>query len=187
MRVSKAEKAKSRERIVEAASRLFREAGAAGASVADVMRAAGLTHGGFYRHFADKDALLAAALTGAFEELTRPLQQGTPEARARFRARYLSEAHRASAASGCPVAALGPDAARAGASVRDAFSRGIEAVVAGLGDPDARREAMRDFAMMVGAIVVARAVRDGLARELLAACRDEPATPARAARTKDGP
>jgi TetR/AcrR family transcriptional regulator, transcriptional repressor for nem operon len=184
MRVSNAEKERSRERIITAASRLFRAGGVEGASVGDVMRAAGMTHGGFYRHFEDKEALLAAALTAAFEEFARPLLEGpaaeAAAARNEFRTHYLSEEHRADPAAGCPAAALGPEVARARPEVRAAFSRGVERVAEGLArgratSGEGGREALRDLATLVGAIVLARAVDDELARAILGACAPDDA------------
>jgi TetR/AcrR family transcriptional regulator, transcriptional repressor for nem operon len=176
MRVSNEEKERSRERIVAAAARLIRDCGLQGASVGDIMQAAGMTHGGFYRHFADKEHLLAAAITAAFDEFARPLQHTSNPTRAsdEFRARYLSPVHRLHRAKGCPAAALGPDVARAGSEVRAAFSAGVSKVADGLARGiqagDARELALRDLATLVGAMVLARAVDDTLAREILSAC-----------------
>jgi TetR/AcrR family transcriptional repressor of nem operon len=179
MRVSNEEKEKSRARILAAAGRLFRERGVEGASVSDIMREAEMTHGGFYRHFADKEALLAAALTEAFANFALPLLAASETAAATaadtFRARYLSETHRAHPGQGCPAAALGPDIARTDPAVRAAFSEGVDRVVAGLARANgagaaARSAALRDLATMVGAIVLARASNDDLAAEILDAC-----------------
>lgn len=180
MRVSDEEKERSRARILAAAGRLFRERGVEGASVGDIMREAGMTHGGFYRHFADKDALLAAAITDAFTSFARPLLDAPDAAEARaaaeaFRKLYLSPTHRANPGQGCPAAALGPDIARAEPAVRAAFSDGVAQVVAGLArgqgtDLPTREAALRDLATMVGAMVLARAVDDDLGSEILAAC-----------------
>ena len=98
MRVSQEEKDKSHARIVEAAARLLRERGIESTSVADVMGAAGMSHGGFYRHFPDKDGLVDAALHSAFEEFSSEsggaLHQDSPEeAVAGYRAHYLSKGH----------------------------------------------------------------------------------------------
>jgi TetR/AcrR family transcriptional repressor of nem operon len=179
MRVSNEEKEKSRARILAAAGRLFRERGIEGASVGDIMREAGMTHGGFYRHFADKDALLAAALTDAFADFAKPLLDApdgeTGSAIEAFRRVYLSQMHRENPGQGCPAAALGPDIARTDPAVRAAFSEGVDQVVAGLSKgrgagATARTAALRDLSMMVGAIVLARAASDDLAAEVLEAC-----------------
>ncbi|MBC8069483.1 MAG: TetR/AcrR family transcriptional regulator [Deltaproteobacteria bacterium] len=185
MRVSETEKNVSRERILESAARLLRARGVAGASVGDVMREAGMTHGGFYRHFASKDDLLVAALAAAFDQFCAPLRgrieagDGVASVRT-FRDRYLSAFHVAHPDLGCPVAATGSEMARAPEVARAAFGRGVarmvELLAAGLRGVAAtrRQRAMRDFAMMVGAVVIARASDDAMAREVLAACRDVP-------------
>lgn len=182
MRASKEEKQQSRERIVAAAARLFREAGVQGASVADVMSAAGMTHGGFYRHFPDKDRLLVAAISSALEDLTRPLLAAADpiEAVRMFRARYLSQDHLESPGQGCPAAALGQDIARAGGDARAAFTDGLSELARGLArglgtehqEGQARRRALREMAMLVGAVVLARAADGSLADEILDACKE---------------
>ena len=196
MRVSREEKARSHARIVAAAARLVRERGIENAGVADVMREAGLTHGGFYRHFDDKDALVAAALELAFDEILARL--GAPpaddapangaaandaaQAGADFRAFYLSEGHLERPGLGCPVAALGGEVARGPAALRTAFGAGVRRMIAALArgtpgtTPDARARASRELAMLVGALMIARASDPVTAREVLAACRadDEP-------------
>jgi TetR/AcrR family transcriptional repressor of nem operon len=185
MRVSQSEKNLSRERILLSAARLLRARGIAGASVGDVMREAGMTHGGFYRHFASKDDLLVAALTSAFEQFCAPLKERVEAGEAvqsvkAFREAYLSAGHVKHPELGCPVAATGSEMARAPDVGRDALGRGVSRVVdllaSGLrGVAATRRErAMRDFAMMVGAVIIARASDDEMAREILAACRDAP-------------
>lgn len=180
MRVSSEEKERSRARIVEAAGRMFREQGIAGASVGDIMAAAGMTHGGFYRHFADKDDLLVAALAEAFERFAAPMVGVPPEEGAErvaaFRRAYLSAEHCGAPGQGCPAAALGPEIARSGAPVRAAFAAGLERIVGAMAQGaggDARAEALRQVAMMLGAVVIARAAGGDLAEEVLAACGAE--------------
>jgi TetR/AcrR family transcriptional repressor of nem operon len=183
MRVSTEEKERSRARILAAAGRLFRENGVQGASVADIMREAGMTHGGFYRHFADKDALLAASLSEAFESFAEPLDDASVDhavAVAEFRARYLSTDHLATPGQGCPAATLGPDIARTDTAVRAAFSHGVNRVIEGLARGNgpakaSRADAIRDLAMLVGAMVLARGATDPLAAEILNACESPPA------------
>jgi TetR/AcrR family transcriptional repressor of nem operon len=172
VRVSSEEKARSRERIIAAAGRLFRSRGIEGTSVADVMREAGLTHGGFYRHFPDKNALVAAALEAGFSSFAGPLLDGTGEPEM-FRTRYLSPEHRDNPGLGCPVAALAAEVARSDASLRGAMSAGVESVLRGLanGDSAAREAALRQLAQLVGAIVIARAVDEPLSSEVLSAIR----------------
>lgn len=179
MRVSRDEKAKSRERIVASASRRLREAGIDGASVADVMRDAGLTHGGFYRHFADKEALVAAAIAAAFAEFAGALADGVaagdPVAASRFVELYLSELHASHPEHGCPVPATAADVARAGDVAKAAFGAGVNAVIDALAaaqkGPHRRRKAWRQFAMLAGSVLIARASDPVTAAEVLAAAR----------------
>lgn len=180
MRMSQDEKEKSRARIVAGAARLFRERGLEGASVADVMQNAGMTHGGFYKHFDSKDALVEAALESAFSEFVSGLTEGeAEEALATYRSLYLSREHMEHPGLGCPVAALGNEIARGSASIKRAFGSGvrrmIEAISAGRkGSPGVRRTAaLREFSQLVGAMVIARASDPELADEVLAACRRE--------------
>lgn len=172
MKVSKAQAAQNRQDILEAASRLYREHGLAGVGVAEVTRGAGLTHGGLYRHFESKDALVREACARAFDWSIAPLD-GMPGAQAQGLAArvqsYLSPQHRDSPGSGCPAAALAVDVARAGGDLSAVFAEGVERniarfarVIAGLDDaqtPDAgqRAEAMAMLSAMVGALVLARA------------------------------
>lgn len=172
MKVSKAQAAQNRQDILEAASRLYREHGLDGVGVAEVTRGAGLTHGGLYRHFESKDALVREACARAFDWSIAPLDgqegAGHSDLAARVQA-YLSPRHRDSPGSGCPAAALAVDVARAGGDLSAVFAEGVERniarfarVMAGLGDeqvPDAgqRAQAMAMLSGMVGALVLARA------------------------------
>lgn len=185
MRVSQEEKDKSHARIVEAAARLLRERGIESTSVADVMSAAGMSHGGFYRHFPDKDGLVDAALHSAFEkfssELEARLHQDSPqEAVAGYRAHYLSKGHMENSGLGCPVAALGGEVARGLSALKTAFGSGVNRMVSLLGQgmrgkaQEQRDRAAREFAMMVGAIIIARASDPQTARAVLSACRKSP-------------
>ena len=177
MRMSQEEKQKSHDRIVASAARLFRERGLEGAGVGDVMLDAGMTHGGFYKHFDSKDALVLSAIELAFAGFVRELEENdTREAYARYRARYLSEGHRTHPQIGCPVATLGLDVSRGSESLRALFGanvkRGFDAIARIMqGSASARRTAaIRDFSMLVGAMVIARASDDETASEVLAAC-----------------
>ena len=180
MRMSQEEKTKSHARIVASASRLFRERGLEGASVADVMNEAGMTHGGFYKHFDSKDALVERALDNAFAEFIAGFEASqAEEAFAAYRALYLSREHLAQPERGCPVAALGAEIGRGSASLKTAFGNGVRRVVDAIagsrkGSAAARRTAaLREFSMLVGAMVIARASDPALADEVLAACRGE--------------
>ena len=186
MRVSKEAAVASRARIVAAASRLLRERGIEATSIADVMAAAGLTHGGFYRHFGSKDDLVAAALGAAFAGhaerfAERRAAQGAQDALRAYVEEYLSPEHVARPDRGCPVAALGAEAGRGSAEVCAAFARGVEETIArfvsaappGTDAAAARAAAIRRLATMVGAVIVARGVGPGaLGEEVLAACAE---------------
>lgn len=180
MRMSQEEKTRSHARIVASASRLFRERGLEGASVADVMQDSGMTHGGFYKHFASKDALVERALEDAFAKFVGGLEGDPAEAAfTTFRRLYLSKDHLAQPGRGCPVAALGVDIARGSTALKAAFGAGVRRMVDAIaggrkGSPSARRTAaLRDFSMLVGAMVIARASDEALAEEILVACDGE--------------
>ncbi len=180
MRVSKAAAAESRTRIIDAAARLLRARGVDGASVAEVMQAAGMTHGGFYKHFETKDEMLAEAAVAAFGESIaqfdrRAARAGEAAARAAYIADYLSPAHVARPERGCPVAACGVDAGRRPEALSAAFADGVEALIARFADAEGSREkAINRLLTLVGAVVTARAVGEGALRdELLAAARGE--------------
>ncbi len=169
MKVSRAQAAQNRERIVDVAARLFRERGYDGIGVADLMHGAGLTHGGFYGHFASKQDLLTEACrrgADASVERWRRLRDAAPDqALSQIIASYLSPAHRDGPGQGCTVAALGADVARLSTSARDMMTKGIEdqiAILAGLmrdgTDHERRAQAVAAYATMVGAMVLARAV-----------------------------
>lgn len=182
MRMSKEAMAEHHQAIVAAAARLFREAGIDRTSVAEVMQAAGLTHGGFYRHFDSKEALVAEAVTVAFDEFIEWLvsqteKQGAVDAVEGFTARYLSDAHFRKPGQGCPIPTLGIDLAREDQDARNPFAEGVERLVAALakgmqGNSRQRRAAaLRRLATLAGAVVIARAVDGKLSADVLAACR----------------
>ena len=181
MRMSQEEKERSYVRIVASAAKLIRQHGMEGASVNDVMRDAGMTHGGFYKHFDSKEELVSAALDKAFAEIVDLLGPEPPEgdevARATgFRSFYLSDEHVASPSLGCPVAALSGDVARASAPMKMRFGAGVRRIVTLLARGDSgsqrvrRARAARQLAMMAGAVMIARASDDETARQVLAAC-----------------
>jgi TetR/AcrR family transcriptional repressor of nem operon len=178
MRVSQEEKDRSHAKIVASAARLIRERGLDGASLGEVMQAAGMTHGGFYRHFSSKEALAQAAIEGAFAEILAGLDDGDPrQALERYRERYLSDEHIRNPGHGCPIAAVGPEIARAPARLKSAIGAGVRTVVARLagvlkGSAEARETAAyRELSMMVGAIVIARASDPATARLVMKAAR----------------
>lgn len=189
-RMTRAAAEQHRRQVIDNTSRLIREKGADQVSVPQAMAAAGLTHGGFYRHFSSKDDLIAQALTTAFAERRRAMDQltdrprstGTPSpddsARTAFLATYLSELHRDNPAHGCAAAALAADAARAepGTPVRTAFTAGLRDLVEGFQQLDGAPNepgtdggtALAELSTLVGAVLLARASDDAtLSRDIL--------------------
>ena len=171
MRVSREQAKENRERIVDQASHLFRQRGFDGVGVADLMKASGLTHGGFYGHFQSKEQLMAEAVGQAMDgkdSIWSVLEKKAPDqAIADLIERYVSPEHRDDMADGCAMAALGPDAARKPGFVRQGLERGLRRFAGMLAkalpgqSEGARREAaLAMMAQMVGAIVLARAVED---------------------------
>jgi TetR/AcrR family transcriptional regulator, transcriptional repressor for nem operon len=169
----------SHERIVEAASRAIRRDGYAGAGVADIMKDAGLTHGGFYAHFASREAMLAEAADRAGADSLATLAQLASKAppgkglEALVEA-YLSQAHAEGIESGCPLAASGSEVSRQSPEVRHAATRRIKELidlvareVPEWGQPGAHERALVTVATMVGALMLARAVDDARLSEAL--------------------
>ncbi|HEY9326947.1 MAG TPA: TetR/AcrR family transcriptional regulator [Streptomyces sp.] len=175
-RVSQAQAEENRRRVVDTASRLFREQGTH-VSVADLMKAAGLTHGGFYKQFASKDALVDEATTHAFAELARryaaELQQYDGQREAAQEALidvYLSVEHRDDAADGCPVAALATDIAREGVDreARRVYTEGVAGFAGFLATDD--QDGIVRLCTLFGALVLSRATKGSpLSEEILAA------------------
>lgn len=162
----------SHDRIVEVTSRAIRRSGYDGTGIADLMKAAGLTHGGFYAHFASREALLAEAADHAGAEavaLAAGVANAAPpgqELQALVSA-YLSEAHRTGVEFGCPVAALGSEMPRQAPEVRRAATCRIKEMIdvvarqsPGWGTPAAHEEALATVSTMVGALILSRAVDD---------------------------
>jgi TetR/AcrR family transcriptional repressor of nem operon len=178
MRVSREKAAENRERIVETASRMFRENGFDGVGVDAIMNAAGLTHGGFYGHFGSKDDLAAEAVARALERSAEKQSRHTNLSD--LVSEYLSERHRADRANGCAIAALGADIARRHDGVRRGVTENVRAQLDRFtrllrDGPAARRRerAIATLAGMVGALTLARAVDDpALSKEILAVARD---------------
>jgi len=178
MGYSQADKQDTHDRIVRTAAARFRELGIDGISVADLMKDAGLTHGGFYKHFESRDHLVAEAVECALAEgdatLRGVLEKGKPTL-ARLVQAYLSEAHRDHPAEGCGVAALSADISRSTKKARAIYDRQIESNVAIveklLGDTpknERRAKALGIIATLAGALAIARAAGDpALSREVL--------------------
>jgi TetR/AcrR family transcriptional regulator, transcriptional repressor for nem operon len=172
MRKSRQEAAATRQRIIKAAAAEFRQNGIAGTGLSDLMAAAGLTHGGFYRHFDSKDQIVAEACTAAVESLVAQLAASasgkSPQRGLKtIVASYLSAAHRDQPADGCPLAALGSEMARADERTRAAATQallklvGVIASQFGNTRPDvARRRALVAAATMIGALTMSRIVTD---------------------------
>jgi TetR/AcrR family transcriptional repressor of nem operon len=180
MRRTREEAAETRQRIVEAASRMFRGRGISTVSVAEVMGSLGLTVGGFYRHFESKAALIAEAIESASLETLRRHEAVSGKRAERATAlldSYLSNAHRAHADRGCPVAALCSEVGHETRPIKEAFTRALRGLLAVLEgviaeDRGRRDEVLRVAAEMVGAIVLARATSDdALAADILRAVR----------------
>src|SRR5215468_8928699 len=141
MRKSREAAAETRKRIVRAAARKFREQGIVATGLNDLMKAAGLTHGGFYKHFASKDQLVAEATTAALDTLLEGMA-AHPTTSAAVAA-YLSTRHRDNPASGCPLAALGSELSRSDREARDGatagFVRLVDILAGKAGTAEARR------------------------------------------------
>ncbi|CAI1630430.1 Potential acrAB operon repressor [Serratia quinivorans] len=175
MRVSKEQVRANRIRIVETASELFRERGYDGVGVAELMSAAGLTHGGFYKHFGSKADLMSEAMSCGF---TQSAENTAGVSREQFVENYLSRQHRDDMGKGCVMSALGADTARQSESIKATFAAGIERQLALLanenGEGDITRADLIDtIAHLVGALVLSRACPDdsALADEILDVCR----------------
>jgi TetR/AcrR family transcriptional regulator, transcriptional repressor for nem operon len=174
LRKSKLEAAQTREAIVAAAADLIRRTGIGEASLADMMAAAGLTHGGFYRHFRNKEHLVSEALSAAGDKTIATI--GRYIAKGGLNAvvdGYLSKSHRDSRTPICPFAALGSEMARSGRETKAAATELLEKVFVTLaGDaPDreqARSAAILVLSTMIGAMTLARIVADpDLSSEIL--------------------
>jgi TetR/AcrR family transcriptional regulator, transcriptional repressor for nem operon len=185
MGYSRAEKAQTHERIVALAAKRFRQEGLNGIGIAELMKQAGLTVGGFYKHFDSRDELVTEALRSALNswERVKTAAGGPRVTFASFVDKYLSEAHRDNTAGGCPIAALAPDIARMGKPTRGMVTREIQGSLdalaglvredRGVGEKAARSWAILAYCAMVGAIGTARAVSDPkLFREILKTVAD---------------
>jgi len=176
----------TRERIIAAAASAIREHGPDGVSVAAIMKSVGLTHGGFYAHFASKEALIAEALSHAMAETFAYLERtaadatgGQPPGLADIADAYLSIPHCEHPERGCAVAACGTELARAEELVRATFSENVRAYLRWLGQRSQAeqrngraREATGALAAMVGGMILARNAEDPAeARRILAVVR----------------
>ncbi|WP_082463729.1 TetR/AcrR family transcriptional regulator [Sphingomonas sp. Leaf17] len=162
MKVSREQMVENRRRILQEASRLFRDRGFAAVTVADVMKAAGQTHGGFYGHFASKDALIAATIADTLAGESAGMTDIDAWTDA-----YLSPLHRENPDRGCPMASLAGLMRHQTPEARTAMARGLDAHIGHLarglpGDDEAERRqaAIGRWAAMVGAVVLSRAIDD---------------------------
>ncbi len=178
-RVSQAQAHENRQRVVATASRMFREKGTA-VSVADLMKAVGLTHGGFYKQFASKEDLVDEAIARAFSVAAAYSAEALEEhagdhdaARRALIEQYLSIWHRDHAGDGCPVSGFAADLGREpgqGTRAHPTYINGVRKLASRLATGD--DDGMAQFCTMVGALVLARATRgDPLSEELLQAAR----------------
>src|SRR5436189_3360888 len=169
MRVSRIQAAENRQTVINAASRLFREHGFDGIGLKDLMEGAGLTQGAFYKQFASKEDLVAQASRRALESASRRWSAAAAanpqDPLGAVIAFYLSTEHREEKMDGCPVVALGSDAARQGSDVKASFEAGIKAYLEILGrlitEPDGEEpngKAMAILSTMVGALTLSRVV-----------------------------
>jgi TetR/AcrR family transcriptional regulator, transcriptional repressor for nem operon len=185
MRYSREHKLETHARIVKKASVRLREKGAHGIGVADLMKEAGLTHGGFYAHFDSREALVIEAFAHAMDRSTerwrKLAEQTAPEKRlAAIVDSYLTSIHRDDPGHGCAIPTLGAEIAREGPKTRKAFAAKLEQMIDMLAAqiPDvppkaARKQAMAAIATMMGTLVLSRVAGNGeFSDEILGAGRD---------------
>jgi TetR/AcrR family transcriptional regulator, transcriptional repressor for nem operon len=179
VRTSKEQAAQTRAAIVAAAADYIGRAGISGSSLAEMMSAAGLTHGGFYRHFQDKEQLVSEAVSAAGDKvvgtISRNMRKGGINSAVES---YLSTSHRDSTTPVCPFAAVGSELRFSGKDTKAVATEVLERVIAALsaeaqGSESARRDAIAAFSTMIGAMVLARvAGRTKLSSEILGAAKD---------------
>jgi TetR/AcrR family transcriptional repressor of nem operon len=185
MRYSREHKQETHARIVRKASVRLREKGAHGVGVADLMKEAGLTHGGFYAHFDSREALVieafAYAMDRSIEHWRKTVEQLPPEKRlSAIVESYLTTIHRDDPGRGCAVPTLGPEIAREGPKARRAFGAKLDQMIDLIADqiPDvsrkaARKQASATLATMIGALVLSRVAGNGeFSEDILAAGRE---------------
>ena len=185
MRVSRIQAAENRETVINVASRLFRKRGFDGIGLKDLMKSAGLTQGAFYKQFASKEDLAAQASKRAMESTTRrwsaAIAAKPEDPLGAVIAFYLSMGHRGQKMDGCPIVALGSDAARQGTDVKASFEAGIKEhleilgrFVANTSSGESDGKAMAILSTMVGALTLSRVVNDpDLAQAFLDAATDQ--------------
>jgi TetR/AcrR family transcriptional repressor of nem operon len=186
MRYSETHKDETHARLLKIAGKALRENGPDGVAVAEVMKEAGLTHGGFYAHFKSKDALLVEALRGVFasskQKFLRAVESLPPRhALGAYIDFYVSPRHRDNPSGGCPITALSSDSPRQSKAFRAAFDDGVKSLVAELETrireagikSDAHALAASVISAMAGAVAISRAVSDrSLSDQMLATARE---------------
>jgi TetR/AcrR family transcriptional repressor of nem operon len=180
MRITKQQADENKTRVVETAAHLFREKGFDGVSVAELMHAAGMTHGGFYNHFGSKQDLEAAACAHVFDKSVATIEAiagiASPEERAQafevYKRRYVSRKVRDSSATACPMVAFAGDVSRQPGPVREEYASGFRRYLAafeqanagdgleGEAKKQARQQAIAQFATLAGARSLARSVAE---------------------------
>lgn len=183
MRVSREVMAQRHEEIIAETSKMLRRRGIVGTSLADLMAAAGLTHGGFYKHFDSKDALVAEATERIFAEINarfeeRVQSKGAKAALLAYVTDYLTLAHVKKPELGCPIASFGSDVSREQGAVRGVFTGGLKTtlslIMEGLSCPpaDRREKAVELLSLLSGTVSMARATDDEkLSVEIIASAR----------------
>jgi TetR/AcrR family transcriptional repressor of nem operon len=197
MRYSREHKQETHDRIVRKASVRLREKGAHGIGVADLMKEAGLTHGGFYAHFNSREALVveafAYAMDRSMEHWKQLAEQTAPEKRLPLMAEtYLTPLHRDDPGHGCSIPSLGAEIARESPKTRKAFAAKIDEMIEMMADQitgvprkAARKQAIATLATMAGTLLLARiAGTSELSDEVLRAGRDSAVEGARKATAK---
>jgi TetR/AcrR family transcriptional repressor of nem operon len=180
MGYSKSQKARTHKRIVAIASKRFREKGLGGLGIAELMKDAGLTVGGFYKHFESRDQLVAEAVGSAFGDWQRRVEAAAASGGPSVSVSdliddYLSEAHRKNPGTGCGFSALAPEIARSDKRTRALTSEQVRkdiellaGLLPGMNKRSARSNAILTFSALVGAMALARAVSDeSLSREIM--------------------
>src|SRR5262245_6416109 len=170
-RSSRKDTEKHRQQVIDGAATLLRERGVDGVNVGALMAEAGLTHGGFYRHFASKDELVRLALDKALADQRDWAAAQSEQELVDF---YLSPEHRDDPGHGCTMGALGSDVGRAGEEARAAFAEGFGRYIDTFAELSGveREEALARYSTMVGALVIARATAgDPISEAVLAAAR----------------
>lgn len=181
---SRADKAQTHERLVEAAAARFREKGLDGISLADLMKELGLTHGGFYKHFASREALVTEALEYAYAQGERTVakivdEQGQFDL-SRYVDFYLSDAHRDAPGSGCAISALSADISRRDEDMQARYREQLDDIFTRIGASfpgdkhEQRKQAIALMTRMYGAILIARGAGDSmLSHEILETVREQ--------------